>query len=150
MCSKIDHGLATALGAAALLVFAGSAAAAPRPLKTSLPKAPRSIAAARCADFSFPIYFRDKSDKLTTPARELILQSAAFASACPLSDIKVVGLDSEGPDLSRRRADAVSRALAEGGYPQTGHGILAAEPVSDGAVLASKAEVYVHFANPIG
>ena len=108
------------------------------------------MAAAHCADFSFPIYFRGKSDKLTTSARELILQSAPFASACPLSDIKVVGLDSEGPDLSRRRADAVSRALAEGGYPQTGHGILAAEPVSDGQVLASKAEVYVHFASPIG
>lgn len=149
MCSKIDQRLTVAL-CAAVLAFAGSAAAGPRPLKTSMPKAPRMAPAAACADFSFPIYFRDKSDVLTTPARELILQSAVFASACPLSDIKVVGLDSEGPDLSRKRADAVSRALAEGGYPQTGHGILAAEPVGDGELLVSKAEVYVHFANPAG
>src|SRR3954466_9879561 len=103
MCSKIDHGLASALCAAAVLALAGSASAGPRPLKTSMPKAPRAVAAAGCADFSFPIYFRDKSDQLTTPARERIRQSAVFASACPLSDIKVVGLNAEGPDLSRKR-----------------------------------------------
>ena len=110
-----------------------------------MPKAPRPAAEAGCADFSFPVYFRAKSDQLTAPARELILQSAAFVSDCRISAIKVVGLDAEGPELSRRRADAVSRALIEGGYPSTSHGILAAEPVAS-PLLARKAEVYVHFA----
>ena len=110
-----------------------------------MPKAPRPVAEAGCADFSFPVYFRTKSDQLTDPARELIMQSAAFASDCRIAAIKVVGLDAEGPELSRRRADAVSRALIEGGFPSTAHGILAAEPISS-PLLARKAEVYVHFA----
>jgi outer membrane protein OmpA-like peptidoglycan-associated protein len=142
-----DRPLPAAAFAVALCV-AGAATAAPRALKTSLPKAPQPVAAAPCADFSFPIYFKARSDQLTTPARELILQSAAFVAACPISDIKVVGLDSEGPELSRRRADAVSRALAEGGYPRVDHGILAAEPAQASQLLVRKAEVYVHFANP--
>src|SRR3569623_2192551 len=144
MRAKIDHALASAFCAALVLAVAGAAAAAPRPLKASMPKAPRPAEAPACADFSFPVYFRDKSDRLTVQARDLIRQSAAFAAACPLADIKVVGLDSEGADLSRKRADAVSRALAEGGYPQPGHGIVAAEPVARGELLASKTEVYVH------
>jgi outer membrane protein OmpA-like peptidoglycan-associated protein len=134
-----------AAGLAAALLFALPVEAAPRALKTSMPKAPRPAAEAGCADFSFPVYFKAKSDQLTAPARELILQSAAFVSDCRISAIKVVGLDAEGPELSRRRADAVSRALIEGGYPSTAHGILAAEPV-DSPLLARKAEVFVHFA----
>jgi hypothetical protein len=57
----------------------------------------------------------------------------------------VVGLDAEGPELSRKRADAVSRALAEGGYPSMSHGVVTAEPV-ESPLLARKAEVFVHFA----
>ncbi len=138
---------AAALMGAAALITAVPAAAAPKALKTSMPKAPRPVAEAACADFSFPVYFRAKSDRLTAPARELIMQSAAFASDCRISAIKVVGLDAEGPELSRRRADAVSRALIEGGFPSTAHGILAAEPAPS-PLLARKAEVFVHFAAP--
>ena len=130
--------------AAAALVAAFPAAAAPKALKTSMPKAPRPVAEAGCSDFSFPVYFRPKSDQLTAPARELILQSAAFVSDCRVSAIKVVGLDAEGPELSRRRADAVSRALAEGGFPSVAHGVVTEEPASS-PVLARKAEVFVHF-----
>ena len=130
-----------------MLALALPAAASPRALKMSLPKAPRPAAEAGCADFSFPIYFRTQSDQLTVPARELILQSAAFASTCPISAIKVVGLDSEGPSC---RADAPTRSRArwpKAASRQTAHGILAAEPAAS-PLLARKAEVYVHFVAP--
>jgi len=137
---------AAGIAVAAALLAGFPAAAAPKALKTSMPKAPRAVAEAGCADFSFPVYFRPKSDQLTAPARELILQSAAFVSDCRISAIKVVGLDAEGADLSRRRADAVSRALAEGGYPSMAHGVVTEEPASS-PLLARKAEVFVHFAS---
>lgn len=142
---RFGFGAIAALAAVTALASV-PAAASPRALKTSMPKVPRMMAApSGCADFSFPVYFRTRSDELTAPARELILQSAAFASDCSISAIKVVGLDAEGAELSRKRADAVSRALAEGGFPSVSRGIVTEEPAAS-PLLARRAEVFVHFA----
>jgi hypothetical protein len=71
---------------------------------------------ARCADFSFPVYFNENSDQLTTAAAQAIAGSAARANQCRVGALTIAGLQPGGSgDLAERRAQAVARALAADG-----------------------------------
>ena len=81
--------------------------------------APRS-----CADFKVSIYFNLYEDKLTREARSVLKSAAEMAEGCAVLKARVVGLaDAVGAadanlELSRRRADAVTRALDKVGFEQ--------------------------------
>ena len=76
-----------------------------------------------CADQIVQIYFEPDSAEVTSEGRAVIVQAAASAKACKVSGVDVLGLaDSAGaPDanleLSKRRAQSVSDALAKAGLP---------------------------------
>ncbi len=76
-----------------------------------------------CTDVVFPIYFAAKSDELTPTAGQVISSQAALVHGCRIGYVSVLGLtDSAGGaaqnlDLSKRRADAVAKALAAAGLP---------------------------------
>ncbi|HJV43756.1 OmpA family protein [Caulobacter sp.] len=75
-----------------------------------------------CAGFTSSIYFEQDSAALTPEARMVLAGARAQAQGCQVRSVRVVGLaDAVGaPEanlaLSRRRADAVSAALAKHGF----------------------------------
>jgi len=106
------------IGALGLMAAACAETPAPKPTPVAAVKLPPA-----CADFSFPIYFEKGSDQLTTAARAVIDTGVQQTRGCKVSKIEVLGLaDADGPrlrnlELSRRRADAVAKALAGEGLP---------------------------------
>ncbi len=85
------------------------------------PRGPVVQAPTVCADFTVSIYFVSDSAVVTHEADALIASAAARAKRCTVSGVEVIGLaDAPGDpqanlELSKRRADAVSRELAARG-----------------------------------
>lgn len=112
-----------------------------------------------CADFSFPVYFKEWSAGLTDAALQVISDSAARSKACRVGAVTVVGLSGakgsaeQNLELSKRRAEAVAKALTDKGFPAPAVDVDAVG--EQGAVtkrgterpLRRRAEVQVHFAS---
>ena len=75
-----------------------------------------------CVDVNFPIYFEPRSAAITREADQLIVAAQVRARGCDVTGIVVVGLaDARGSadanlDLSRRRAEAVTREMHRRGF----------------------------------
>ena len=76
-----------------------------------------------CADQTVQIYFEPDSHELTREGRQVIEAAAAGARNCAVNAVEVVGLaDAAGAadanlELSKRRAQSVTAALASAGLP---------------------------------
>lgn len=81
-----------------------------------------------CEDFSVQIYFENRSAKLTSEARSVLKSADSMATGCKVNSVRVIGLaDAAGaPDaslqVSKQRADTVTRALAKMGYANVSFG----------------------------
>jgi outer membrane protein OmpA-like peptidoglycan-associated protein len=79
--------------------------------------------APECPDQRVQIYFEPNSAAVTDEGRAVLAQAAKAAQGCTVKSVHVLGLaDAAGaPDanleLSRRRADSVTAALAAAGLP---------------------------------
>ena len=81
-------------------------------------------AAPRCADQTVQIYFEQFSAEVTKEGRAVLAAAAAQSKSCKVASVDVLGLaDNVGGtpdsnlDLSKRRAQAVTAALASVGLP---------------------------------
>jgi outer membrane protein OmpA-like peptidoglycan-associated protein len=113
-----------------------------------------------CGDVNFPIYFEPRSAAITREADQLILAAQARSRGCEVTGIVVVGLaDAPGGadanlDLSRRRANAVTRELHRRGFTTVEFREKAAGSVGaatdSGAArpLRRRADVSIHLMNP--
>lgn len=92
---------------------------------SSLPTARERLvqAPARCSDQSVAIYFDPDSAELTLESEAVIKQASASARGCKVERVEVLGLaDAAGApeanlELSKRRAQSVTAALATAGLP---------------------------------
>jgi len=114
----------------------------------------------RCEDQKVQIYFEPDSDTVTAEGRAVIGQAAAGARGCKVARVQVLGLaDAAGApqanlELSRRRAQSVTAALAEAGLPAAEFDVTAAGQA--GATTAAgltqpvrrRADVVVHLTAP--
>ncbi|MBE7217413.1 MAG: OmpA family protein [Caulobacteraceae bacterium] len=121
------------------------------------PPPPPPLAAARCADLDFPVYFQDGSDQLTPAARQVLAAAVTRVRGCTLRAGEIVGLAAAGPaipadELSQRRAVRVAEALAAAGVPGPALQIKAAGdagavgPSGHAAPMRHAAQVFLHFA----
>jgi peptidoglycan-associated lipoprotein len=108
-----------AWGLAPLLLAAGLAGCATvQTMRARLVRAPDP-----CVDQTVQVYFGSGSAELTREGAAVIHAAADGARSCRVSGVEVLGLaDASGSpagalDLSRRRAGAVSAALAANGLP---------------------------------
>jgi len=111
-------------GIAALVVIAAavSGCASVRQ-KTHLPYAgPKVVLPNNCTDMTATIYFNQGSAVLTTDAKAALKIAAAQAEACKFHAVDVYGLSDAGGApaaniaISKRRAEAVTRQLAQLGF----------------------------------
>ncbi len=85
-------------------------------------KKPVAAAGPGCAGFTSSIYFDQDSAALTPEAKMVLANARAQARGCQVRAVRVIGLaDAVGASpanlaLSKRRADAVSSALAAHGF----------------------------------
>jgi len=112
-----------------------------------------------CADQTVQIYFDPASAELTPEGLAVIRAAADGARSCRVRTVEVMGLaDANGGpaaalELSRRRADAVSAALAANGLPPAEFRVAAAGQAGavtqDGekAPLRRRVDVTVRFAH---
>lgn len=83
---------------------------------------PVAAAGPGCASFTSSIYFDQDSAALTPEARMVLASARSQARGCQVRSVRVIGLaDAVGAPqanlaLSKRRADAVSAALAKHGF----------------------------------
>ncbi|MDP3174645.1 MAG: OmpA family protein [Phenylobacterium sp.] len=95
----------------------------------------------RCVDQTLEIYFEPDSAEVTPEGKAIVSQAATVAAGCAVDKVEVLGLaDSVGApeanlDLSKRRAQSVTAALADAGLPAAEFALAAAG--QDGAVTAS-------------
>ena len=101
-------------GAAFALVVAGCVSKGPTPLVAATP---------RCQDQSLEIYFEPDSAEVPPEGRAIVSQAATVAAGCRVDKVEVLGLaDAAGApeanlELSKRRAQSVTAALASAGLP---------------------------------
>jgi len=112
--------------------------------------------AAICEDRSVQVYFEVDSAELTPESRAVISEAAAAARSCAVGSVEVLGLaDAAGApganmDLSKRRAQSVTAALASAGLPAAEFRIAAAGQAGattvagQNAPLRRRAEVVLH------
>lgn len=106
------------MATAALAAVTALGGCAARPERASFVREP-----ARCVDETVQVYFEPQSAEVTREGREVITAAAADAKGCVVQAVEVTGLaDAAGAprpnlELSRRRAEAVARALAASGLP---------------------------------
>jgi hypothetical protein len=100
-----------------------------------------------CADFSFPIYFDQRSDELSAGALQVISASVARATSCPVAGLAISGLG-EDTGLASRRAAAVAKALASDGLATPVPVVQPSGPNHGLALLRHSAQVSVHFVTP--
>lgn len=115
-------------------------------------------APSRCVDQTAQIYFEAQSADLTREGRLVIDQAASAARGCRVTGVDVLGLaDAAGApganlELSKRRADAVARALAANGLPAANFQLGAAgqagaiTPDGEARPLRRRADVTLHLA----
>lgn len=117
-------------------------------------------AAPRCADQTVQIYFEQDSSDVTKEGRAVLAAAAAQSKACKVSSVDVLGLaDNVGAadanlDLSKRRAQAVTAALASVGLPAGEFKITAVgeagATTADGRArpLRRRADIVLHLSAP--
>jgi outer membrane protein OmpA-like peptidoglycan-associated protein len=139
------------LGAAALAAAASLGACAGR--DAQLVQAPT-----RCADATVQIYFEPWSAEITDEGRSVLDTTAANLRGCRVRAVEVLGLaDAVGApeanlELSQRRAQAVSQALAAEGLPAADFHLAAAgaagavTPQGAAAPLRRRVDVTLHVA----
>lgn len=116
---------AAALGAGLLL--AGCASAPWSPTRAAIEALPPA-----CADFQVSIYFERDQARVTREARSVLKSAGAMTRGCKVDRARITGLaDAVGaPDanmeLSRRRAEAVTRALIRAGLGKAEFDVAAA------------------------
>lgn len=110
----------------------------------------------RCADRAVQIYFEPGAAELTEEGRAVIRQAAEEARGCTVGSVEVTGLaDASGAsdanlELSKRRAQSVTAALAAAGLPAAEFRVAAAgdagSATRDGstAPLRRRADVVLH------
>lgn len=120
----------------------------------------RIVRAPHCADQTTQIYFEPDSAELTKEGRAVIGAAAAAAKGCAVAAVEVMGLaDAVGApganlELSRRRAQSVTAALASAGLPDAEFKISAAgqagSVTADGstAPLRRRADVILRLKDP--
>ena len=109
-----------------------------------------------CIDFDVSIYFEAGSARLTREAVDLISLAATRSKACRVSMVDVIGLaDAPGDpaanlQLSKLRANAVTRALARRGFKIVSFDVAAAgdagaqTPQGEARPLRRRADVRFH------
>jgi outer membrane protein OmpA-like peptidoglycan-associated protein len=113
----------------------------------------------RCADQTVQIYFESFSSDVTKEGKAVIAAAAQQARPCKVTGVDVLGLaDSVGGaadsnlELSKRRAEAVTAALAAAGLPAAEFKITAigekGSTTADGRSrpLRRRADIVVHLA----
>ena len=118
-------------------------------------------AAPRCADQTVQIYFEQFSADVTKEGRAVLAAAAAQSRSCKVTSVDVLGLaDNVGGtpdsnlDLSKRRAQAVTAALASVGLPAGEFKVSAAgesgATTADGRSkpLRRRADIVLHLAAP--
>lgn len=113
----------------------------------------------RCTDQTVQIYFESFSAEVTREGRAVIAAAAQQAKPCKVTGVDVLGLaDSVGGaadsnlELSKRRAEAVTAALADAGLPAAEFKITAVgekgSTTADGRSrpLRRRADIVVHLA----
>lgn len=110
----------------------------------------------RCQDQTVQIYFEGESAEVTRESGAVIRQAAATAAGCLVKSVSVLGLaDAAGEpganmELSKRRAQSVTAALASAGLPEAEFRVSAAGQTgaitADGrtAPLRRRADVVLH------
>ena len=113
----------------------------------------------RCEDQTVQIYFEPESAEVTGESRAVLRQAAALASSCAVRSVSVMGLaDAAGDpganmELSKRRAQSVTAALAGAGLPDAEYRVSAVgqsgATTTDGrtAPLRRRADVILHLTN---
>ena len=115
----------------------------------------------RCGDLTFPVYFASFGAGVTRPGKQLIAEAGRANKECKVVRVDVIGLADyrgtakENLALSRKRAMAVAKALADAGFPEPTFGVVAAGesgaigPGGTPEMMRRRAEVTVHY-TPIG
>lgn len=115
-------------------------------------------APARCVDQTVQIYFEPGAAEVTNEGRAVIRAAADGAAGCQVRSVEVVGLtDAAGApaanlELSKRRAQSVTAALAAAGLPAAEFRVAAAgetgavTPNGQAAPLRRRADVILHLA----
>jgi hypothetical protein len=116
------------------------------PACTNTPSTPL-VKTTACADFSFPIYFEQHSDQLSTGALQVISASVTRAMSCPVAGLAISGLGDD-TGLASRRAAAVAKALAADGLATPAPVVQASTANHGLALLRHSAQVSVHFVTP--
>jgi outer membrane protein OmpA-like peptidoglycan-associated protein len=110
----------------------------------------------RCEDQTVQVYFEADSAEVTREGRAVIAEAAAGARSCTVGSVEVLGLaDAVGApaanmELSRRRAQSVTAALAAAGLPAAEFQVAAAgqagSVTADGqtAPLRRRADIVLH------
>jgi len=110
----------------------------------------------RCADQTVQIYFEPGAAELTDEGRAVIRQAAEEARGCTVGSVEVTGLsDAAGAtdanlELSKRRAQSVTAALAAAGLPAAEFRVAAAgetgsaTPDGRATPLRRRADVVLH------
>jgi hypothetical protein len=102
-----------------------------------------------CADFAFPVYFRDGSDELTSAAAQLIAGSAARAKSCRIASLAITGSAGEDQaDLVARRSAAVAKALTADGLAPPAPQVVASQADSGLRLVRGSILVTMRLANP--
>jgi len=144
---------AIALGGALLAALAACQSAPTG--RAAIVKAPQ-----RCIDTTVQIYFDSWSADLNKESRAVIDEAAVQARGCTVEKVEVLGLaDAEGSpapnlELSKKRAAAVTAALAKAGLPAAEFRVAAAG--QSGAMTADgdeqpmrrRADVVLHLLTP--
>lgn len=117
----------------------------------------RLVRDARCADFSFQIYFAENSAQVSRSARGVVAEAGRQIKGCPAAVIEIVGLADYRGDaaanlaLSRQRGEAVALVLTRAGFPQPAFRVQAAgeagavTAAGDAEPLRRRAEVFVRY-----
>jgi peptidoglycan-associated lipoprotein len=135
---------------AALALSLGACATAQK-VRDRIVKAP-----SRCVDQTVQIYFEPESAEITREGRMVLNAAAADAKGCQMKSVEVMGLaDAVGGadanlELSKRRAQSVTAALASAGLPAAEFRVSAAgqagSVTADGktAPLRRRVDVVLH------
>ncbi|MGZ6020518.1 MAG: OmpA family protein [Phenylobacterium sp.] len=115
----------------------------------------------RCTDQTVQIYFEQFSAQLTKEGHAVLAAAAAQAKPCKVTGVEVRGLaDNVGGtpdsnlDLSKKRAEAVTAALADAGLPGAEFKLVAVgetgATTADGRnkPLRRRADIILHLAAP--
>ena len=116
-------------------------------------------APARCADQTVQLYFEQSSAEISRESRAVISAAADTARPCRVTGVDVMGLaDAVGGDsatnleLSKKRAQAVTQALAASKLPEATFKVAAAgeagsvTPGGQAAPLRRRVDIVLHLA----